>query len=249
MAQSIHIDHVTVAGRDVRAMQRALEAAGVPTEYGGEHSNHATEMALTSFPDGSYLEVMGIQQHADPGAVRAHVWRAFLEDDAGPCAWAVRRDDLSGYTAVRSGRKRPDGVELKWETAQVGSGQGNFFPFLIHDFTPRELRTYPSGKPTTTKFTGVSRVYLAVKNLDAAIAEYQKLYKLGAPKRSDDAAFGAKVAMFEGTPVVLATPLGDSWLAERLQRFGEAPCAFVLRHSKSTGRITWLNPGWRLGIE
>jgi hypothetical protein len=249
VAQQIRIDHVTVAGRDVRAMQRALEAAGFPTEYGGQHSNHATEMALTSFPDGSYLEVMGIQPDADPAAVRAHVWKKFLEGDAGPCAWAVRRDSLTGYTAVRSGRKRPDGVELKWETAQVGSGQGNFFPFLIHDFTPRELRAYPSGKPTTSKFSGIAKVYLAVRDLDAAIAEYQREYKLGSPVRTDDTVFGAKLAAFQGTPVVLAAPLGNSWLAERLERFGEAPCAFVLGRPKPAAKITWLNPGWRLGIQ
>ena len=48
-----------------------------------------------------------------------------------------------------------------------GEGQiTTFFPFLIHDFTPRELRAYPSGKPLTTEFTGVAKVVLAVKDLD-----------------------------------------------------------------------------------
>ena len=55
------IDHVTVAGRDLQRMQAALNALGIATVYGGAHSNHATEMALASFPDGSYLEVMGLQ--------------------------------------------------------------------------------------------------------------------------------------------------------------------------------------------
>src|SRR5271165_5820242 len=61
MAQQLHIDHVTVAGKNVEAMRKALETAGIPTEYGGPHSNHATEMALASFPDGSYLELIAIQ--------------------------------------------------------------------------------------------------------------------------------------------------------------------------------------------
>ncbi len=134
-------------------------------------------MALASFPDGSYLELIAIQPKADPAALAAHYWHKFMEADAGPCAWAVRPADLSAEVerlrkagiAVtdprRAGRKRPDGVELDWETAQVGPTNGGFFPFLIHDFTPRENRAFPSGKPTTNDFTGVVKVVIAVRDL------------------------------------------------------------------------------------
>lgn len=250
MAEQLHIDHVTVAGRDLHAMQQALQAAGIPSEYGGLHSNHATEMALTSFPDGSYLELIAIQPHADPAAVSAHAWSKFLEGDAGPCAWATRVTHIAAEAKpLKNGRKRPDGVQLEWETAQIGPGNGTFFPFLIHDFTPRNLRAYPSGKPTTSKFTGVIRIYIAVKNLDASIAEYRRVYKLPAPVETDDAAFGAKLAAFQGTPVILAAPLGGSWLVERLRRFGESPCAFVLGRAKPANKVTWLDPGWHLGVQ
>ncbi len=91
MAQTFHIDHVTAAGRDVKAMAEALRnATGITAEYGGPHSNHATEMALASFPDGSYLELIAIQPNPDPAALAAHYWHKFLEADAGPCAWAIR---------------------------------------------------------------------------------------------------------------------------------------------------------------
>ena len=250
LAEQLHIDHVTVAGRDLHAMQQALQAAGLPSEYGGAHSNHATEMALTSFPDGSYLELIAIQPHADPAAVAAHTWSKFLDGNAGPCAWATRVASIAAKDKpLKNGRKRPDGVQLEWETAQVGPGNGTFFPFLIHDLTPRDLRAYPSGKPTTTNFTGIVKVYIAVKNLDAAIAEYRRAYKLAAPERTDDSGVGAKLAWFKGTPVVLAAPLGESWLVERLQRFGEAPCAFVLGRAKPADKITWLDPGWHLGVQ
>lgn len=72
-AAELKIDHVTVAGAKLESMRRAFTAAtGLPTEYGGQHANHATEMALTSFPDGSYLEFMGIQAQADPAALADH---------------------------------------------------------------------------------------------------------------------------------------------------------------------------------
>jgi hypothetical protein len=274
LAQELKVDHVTVAGRDLRAMQRALEAAGLKSEYGGPHSNHATEMALTSFPDGSYLELIAIQPQADPAAVAAHEWRKSLEGDGGPCAWAIRPHDLAreverlraaGTTATepkKNGRKRPDGVQLDWETAQIGPGNGTFYPFLIHDFTPRERRAYPSGKPTTTDWTGIAKVVIAVGDLDAAIQQFRRAYGLAAPQRQDDPDFGARLAWFRGTPVVLASALSSkSWLDERIRRFGEAPCAFVLglnhvvdgHPSQWFGRrVTWLDSsklGWHLGFE
>jgi hypothetical protein len=269
----LRVDHVTAAGRDVRAMQRALEAVGIPSEYGGPHANHATEMALTSFPDGSYLELIAIQPQADPTAVAASPWHVCMEGNAGPCGWAVRPTDIATEDtrlrktgmalteAAKNGRKRPDGVELQWETVQIGTGNGNFFPFLIHDFTPRERRAYPSGKPTTTNFAGVAKVVLAVSDLDAAIAEYRRAYDLPAPERLDDRTFGARLAWFLGTPVVLAAPDGpQSWLTDHLRRFGPTPCAFVLAGGKPDknasqwfGRpVSWLSTevlGWRLGVE
>jgi hypothetical protein len=267
MAQTFHIDHVTVAGKDLKAMQRALDAAGIASEYGGPHSNHATEMALASFPDGSYLELIAIQPHADPAAVAAHYWHKFLESDGTPCAWAIRPADFEGEVrrlrsagvAVdgphRNGRKRPDGVALDWETAQSGPTNGGFFPFLIRDFTPRDNRAFPSGKPTTTKWAGISKVVIGVHDLDSAVARYQKAYDLPPSERREDTVLGARLAWFPGTPVLLAAPLAkDSWLSERLLRYSEAPCAFVLAAHSSTGLgdISWVDPralGWHLGFE
>ena len=272
LALELKIDHVTVSGRDLGAMRRALEAVGVKSEYGGPHSNHATEMALTSFPDGSYLELIAIQPSADPKAVAAHYWRPWLEGNGGPTAWAVRPGDLgaevkrlqgAGISAtdpVKNGRRRPDGVALEWETSQVGPGNGTFYPFLIHDFTPRDHRAYPSGKPTTLDWTGISKVVIAVKDLNAAAGQFRRAYGFSEPQTQDDAAFGAKLAWFPGTPVVLAAPLNStSWLVDRLRQFGESPCAFILRWtddvraSRWFGKaVTWVDMdqlGWRLGYE
>jgi hypothetical protein len=263
--QELRVDHVTVAGRDLRAMQKALESAGIKSEYGGPHSNHATEMSLVSFPDGSYLELIAIQPNADPKALAAHEWKKFLEGDAGPTSWAVRPADFSAEVARllktgasvseprKNGRKRPDGVELQWETAQVGPTNGSFFPFLIHDFTPRERRAYPSGRPTTQEWTGIKKVIIAVQNLDASVKEFRRTYGLSAPELQADRTVEAKLAWFQGTPVVLATPLSSkSWLTERLQRFGEAPCAYVLGSEDGAHKIMWKDAsrlGWHLGVE
>ncbi|HWE48641.1 MAG TPA: VOC family protein [Bryobacteraceae bacterium] len=272
----MQIDHMTLCGSNLTAMRAAFTAdTGIPTEYGGPHSNHATEMALASFPDGSYLELMGIQPKADPVAVAAHVWSKFLRNDLGPCAFALRVADVNAEiqrlskagvrvgAAEKSGRTRPDGVALSWETADIGAGpRGSFFPFLIRDFTPRENRAYRSGKPTSTRIGGIGLVVIGVHNLDRAIAQYRAAFQLAAPKRQRDETFGADLAWFENSPVVLATPLEQgSWLGRRIAQYGDAPCALVMTTNGGTmGQTTpdWFGRqvfwstgakyGWRLGV-
>ena len=269
------IDHATVAGRDLKVLQAALQKAGIATVYGGAHTNHATEMALVSFPDGSYLELMGIQPQADAAAVQAHEWSRFLTSDAGPCAWALREANLAAEVArlraagvtvsepAPGGRKRPDGVTLAWQSSSIGDAiRGTFFPFLIQDKTPREQRVYPQGKPVTREFRGIARVVIAVRNLDEAIKRYRQAYGVPPPIKQVDADFGAQLALLGSGTVVLAAPLnGQSWLAERLDKVGEAPCAFVLAANNPrkwnaasktrwfAAEIAWLDAGWRLGVE
>jgi hypothetical protein len=106
---------------------------------------------------------------------------------------------------------------------------------------------------------------IAVKDLDAAIAQYRQAYWIDPPQRQEDAEFGAKLAWFRGTPVVLAAPLSPkSWLRARLESFGEAPCAFILGQRKGSGAlagreskwfghpVVWADAeklGWHLGFE
>ncbi len=277
-AADLKIDHATVCGTSVDALRTALtSASNLPSEYGGPHSNHATEMALVSFPDGSYLELMGIQPKPDPAAVAAHVWSRFLRNNAGPCAFALRVTDINAEVAhlksagvafgtpESAGRTRPDGTRLSWETVDEGSGpRGSLLPFLIRDITPRENRAFPSGKPTTTRFAGIGKVVVGVRDLDGAVAQYRKAFSLPEPRRETDTSFDAKLAWFEGTPFVLAQGLSDaSWLTKRVTDYGDAPVAFLLKTSHGlvgSGHLStwfghpifWANEGqlgWRLGIE
>jgi hypothetical protein len=252
---------------DLKQMQAHLAAVGIPSEFGGAHVNGATQMAVTSFPDGSYLELIALQEHPDKKAVAEHYWSKQMVGNAGPAAWAVRSSDVSAEAArlrtagitvsppSKSGRQRPDGKRLDWETARVGGEpNGTFFPFLIRDVTPREARAFPSGKPTTTEFAGIRKVVIAVRDLKTSVARFREAYGLPAPSEEDDSALGARMAVFLGTPVVLAAPRNAaSWLNQRLDQFGEGPCAFVLGGGRgATKNISWFDfekLGWRLGFE
>jgi len=180
-AADLKIDHVTVAWSSLKQPQANLSAIGIETVYGGPHSNGATEMALVGFPDGSYPELIAPQANAATQALARQPWSKFMQVDGGTCAWAVRQKDVAAEVQrlraagiavsapVGNGRQRPDGVRLDWETAQVGTEpNGTFFPFLIHDFTPREQRAFPQGKPLNKDFGGVTKVGIAVHDLEAS---------------------------------------------------------------------------------
>jgi hypothetical protein len=277
-AEELKIDHVTVAGRNLKTMMNSLAEVGLHCEYGGPHKDHVTEMALLSFPDGSYLELIAPLADADAKALAAHVWTKQITENAGPCAWAVQSSDLDGEETrlraagvavsppVHSGRQRPDGKRLEWETAQIGDEpRGTFFPFAIRDSTPRRDRAFLTGKATTKDFNGVSRVVIAVRDLGASVQRYRQAYALPSPIEEVDKDLGAHLALFTGTPVVLAAPLPTSyWLIARLEQFGEGPCAFILKGRKtgnykpvsktrwSMSDISWFDTaklGWHLGFE
>lgn len=248
-------------------MQAQLAAVGIPSEFGGPHSNGATQMAIASFPDGSYLELIALETNPDQKALAAHYWSKQMLGNAGPTAWAVRAKDVAAEVArlrtagitvgspSHSGRDRPDGTKLNWETARVGEEpNGTFFPFLIRDFSPREARAFPQGKPTTRDFSGVKRVVIAVRDLKSSVARYRQAYALPVPTYQDDADLGGHLASFAGTPVILAEPLNAKlWMAQRIERFGEGPCAFVLGSQRSLSHQTgWFDVqklGWHLGFE
>lgn len=255
----LKVDHITIAGRDLKQLQATCNAAGIHSEYGGKHSNGLTEMAIASFQDGSYLELIAAQT---PTGAAKHYWGKFIDGDAGPCAWAISVPDIAaagiGEHAGKSGRLRPDGVALEWESASVGpEAQGTFFPFLIHDLTPRERRAFPQGKPSEPKFAGVGLVVIGVRDLDAAIARYQAKFHLAAPQKQDDRQLKLHLAAFAGTPVVLASPSsGQSTLAARLEKFGESPYLFVLDQADRTfggglGGSEWFgrNIIWMSGLD
>jgi hypothetical protein len=274
VAADMKVDHATIAGSSLKHLRDMLDSVGLRAEYGGQHSSGLTEMALISFPDGSYLELMAWVDASAPHPGQS--WAKFLDRQGGACAWAVSVPDVGQETKrlnaagihtsepVESGRMLIDGFRLKWETAGVGPGdRGSLFPFLIHDLTPRDRRAFPNGKPTTDEYTGVARVVIAVKNLASAISQYRRAYGLPPPREQTDGHLGARLAWFPGTPVILATPLNArTWLAGRILHFGEAPCAFLLGdtgHPRSGNTIwfdagvTWFDPekleGIQLGME
>lgn len=233
----LHIDHVTVAGRDLDRLVDAFEAAGFPVEYGGHHSNGVTHMAIVGFRDGSYLELIStLEPDAD-----SPWWDEPIHGDGGPCAWAVRADEIETASAdlrdrgIRvdgpSGyeRTREDGTLVEWDLTYLGEGDpGSTLPFLISDRTPRERRVRPTGDLASSPIVGVDTVVLGVPDIDAAIGRFEAAFGLTDPKRGESPELDAAVATYPDAPVALAEPHGEGWIADRLAAFGPRPAAYLL---------------------
>ena len=275
------IDHVTIAGSELGPLEEAFFRLGLATDYGGAHSGGITHMALLGFADGSYIELIST---VEKGRTDSPLWAKHILGDGGPCAWAARVDDIAAEAArfvslgipvegpVRYTRERPDGALVEWFLAFPGEQEiGAKLPFLIEDFTPRELRVRPSAsvEETEAQLTGVAHVILAVEDLERAVAHFRKAYGWRNALSMESASFEARLAYFPSGPLILAAPLGkQSWLQERLDRFGESPCAFLLGTAKLDGArralelpepepwfsrgVAWLDPaklrGARLGV-
>jgi len=273
----LQLDHASVCGADLDALRQAFTEVGLTPDFGGPHGNGITQMALVGFADESYLELIA---PVKPGVTLGSDWAQYMVSDATSCAWAVASNALAeeldrlkkagiAVSAPEHGsRKRPDGMSLQWTTAQVGpGGPGSMMPFMIEDQTPRAWRVQPSASVKDAPLRGVESVVLGVNNLEAAIALFRKAYGWAEPLTELQKDFG-RMAYFPGEPVILASPAGGGWLADRLAKYGEAPVAFLIgtndftaaskKYKLSGGkvwfgqRVGWFDPaklkGVRLGV-
>jgi len=199
---------VTVAGRDLAALEARFRDFGFAPVYGGAHSNGVTHMSIVALADGAYVELIST---LELGA-EAPWWHRAIADDAGPCAWALGVEDISAEArriaalgvSVRGplemSRRLPDGRVAEWTLAYVGDGEpGSDLPFLIEDRTPRAIRVPPSA----AEGTGIATVFVGAPALEPAIARYREVFALAPPRVERDAELDTRVARFDDAPVAL----------------------------------------------
>lgn len=255
---ALKIDHVTIAGRRLAALESAFAARGLGAVYGGVHSNGITHMSVLGFDDGSYIELISTREEGK----KSPIWDDSISGDAGICAWAVETDDVAAEVSrlsargvpvsepVYMSRQRPDGKTAEWDLAFVGAHEpGAKFPFAIRDRTPRELRVAPTESVSGSELTGIGKVLLGVSDISASVESFRRAYDLPAPSMTDDVTLNATLANFEDSPVMLAAPLKrEGPLSERLARFGELPCGFLIRTADFAKTIGRFNVAERLDL-
>ena len=186
------LDHVVVAVDD---LQRAIEdhrSKGFTVTPGGRHPAPRTSSnALVVFEDGAYLELISwtppnpaerwsnlLQQFGE-----GYIDFALIPEDVPRAIEEAKSRGLHLNGPIEGARVRPDGKQLKWQTAR----QTTFdLPFLCGDITPREWRVPPEGRRHANGVRGIQRITVAVRDAQASAQRYAAL--LGtAPAKAFDA--------------------------------------------------------------
>ncbi|WP_027474876.1 VOC family protein [Curvibacter gracilis] len=250
---TLPLDHIVIA---VQQLDRAIadyRALGFQVLIGGRHNGRTSHNALVVFQDGSYLELIAWEGPAPQerwyttlqSAGEGLVDFALLPGDTTEVLNAARSRGLLSLEGPFDGaRLRPDGAQLRWQTARHASPD---LPFLCGDISPRALRVSesPADRLHPNGALGVARLDIAVLDLPTSLARYQAL--LG-----PDLAAGP-VLLREGvqqisltlgsTELRLLSPASEQAdgaqaqaLKHRLATRGEGPCALVLRSDLTTAR-------------
>ena len=240
------LDHIVIAVADLDRAMADYRALGFQVLPGGQHPGRTSHNALVVFADGAYLELIAWRAPAPEErwyrTLSAHgeglVDYALLPADTAQALAQARARGLHTLTGpLDGGRLRPDGAQLRWQTARHATPD---VPFLCGDLTPRALRV-PEGsvRQHPNGAQRVAEVTVAVHNLDATLARYRALLGAqadGAAATMEESIHSARIPL-GGVTLVLQSPAPNATgespaaqaLRERLSTRGEGPCAFTLR--------------------
>lgn len=255
---ALPLDHVVTAVNDLDATITDYRTLGFNVLRGGDHPGRPTHNALVVFADGSYFELIAwrepapadrwwqlLQQHGE-GIIDF----ALLPPGTATTVAAAQARGLALSGPHDGGRVRPDGEQLRWQTARPPSHD---LPFLCGDLTPRALRV-PEGEARVhpNGAIGVASLSIAVHNLPASLGRYRAL--LGEPPQGAPASHASAAVDLPHSDVqiglvragastlVLGAPRsGEGALARHLATRGEGPYALVLAR-KAEGAAPVLDP-------
>ena len=178
---NFRLDHVVIAVSDLAKTVEDYRALGFTVQIGGRHAGRTSHNALIVFADGAYIELIA---WSAPGP--AERWYNMLvKHGEGLMDFALIPDDVPRAIAeakirglemagpIDGGRVRPDGQELKWQTAR----QATFdLPFLCGDVTPRDLRV-PDGPARihANGAQGIAAIRIATTDVSVSLSRYRAL--------------------------------------------------------------------------
>jgi hypothetical protein len=225
------IDHIVIVVNDLDAASAQFATAGFTGTPGGSHPT-GTYNALIAFQDGSYLELIAIE---DPALAKGHPWFERMAGKEGFVTFAVGADpldyelerlDSKGISAVDrkdGARARPDGQQLQWKSAALQSDPPVFLPFLIQDVTDRALRV-PGGDAAEHKngVKGITGLTIVSGDVKAAMPPYGQIFS--APVAALDHGIegiqqGWRYFIEEYWVDLIQPPAGDSPLAGHLATY------------------------------
>lgn len=262
---TLPLDHIVIAVHPLDQAIADYRALGFQVLIGGRHNGRTSHNALVVFQDGSYLELIAWEGPAPQerwyntlqSAGEGLVDFALLPDNTAEVLNAARARGLLSLEGPFDGaRLRPDGAQLRWQTARHASPD---LPFLCGDISPRALRVSesPADRLHPNGSLGVARLDIAVHDLAGSLTRYHALLgpELAAGPVEQHEGVQQVSLSLGSTELRLLSPEPDPAaeqaegtealaLKQRLATRGEGPCALVLvgeptdRQSKASDALS-----------
>ncbi|KZM25709.1 hypothetical protein ST47_g3115 [Ascochyta rabiei] len=179
---------------------------------GGTHADNLTSNILILLADGCYLELICFIDPSKP--VDTHWWASGLEK-SGWIDWCLTNSSSpresweaiggpagSHAEPVEGGRKRADGVHVRWAVTfpkgeNGGQASRGRVPFFCHDITDRQVRVPLSEEKTahSSAVLGVKELTVVVRDeglLEETRAVYARLFGNEGVKRGNELSFQAQ---------------------------------------------------------
>jgi hypothetical protein len=238
---------------------------------GGVHADNLTSNILILLADGCYIELISfinpsvdVSSHWWASGVQKHGWMDWcLTNSSAPKdSWeAIGGVQGSHGEPVEGGRKRADGVDVKWAVTFPKGGNGGQvsrgkLPFFCHDITDRHVRVPLSEEKTahSSGVLGVKELTVIVRDkeaLEETIDIYAQLFGKDGFERGDEVYFQASrvkdvEGLDEGARVVLRLPK-DKGELKRLEKtgywYGDVVLAAPTTQGKTLGSRERLDEG------
>jgi hypothetical protein len=160
----MRLDHLSYAAGPeglAACVQRLGARLGAGFTDGGLHPSFGTRNFILPLANGCYLEVVEALDHpAVESAPFGRAVHARAELGGGWLAWVIRVEDIApiearlGRPAAAGRRRRPDGVDLRWQQIGVNDTAADpELPFFVHWLS--EPAEHPSAPGSAITLSGL----------------------------------------------------------------------------------------------
>ncbi|TYR72657.1 VOC family protein [Rossellomorea vietnamensis] len=254
---SLAFDHLVHFSSNPESAKNTMLQHGIQVIEGGKHENWGTYNTLAYFGL-SYIEWLGIQDRSvsiqvdDNPLIQQLVAELPLGDHPGRIALRTNNMDqlaadlkekgLKLHGPVKGSRLTDSGELLQWSMLFIAEEHSTLpLPFFIQwgedDAGRREKLKVPSSHPAGS--LEIKDVLFAVEDLDNTISSWSYLFDLQIGEAYINEEWGAKCQRLylpHGN-LLFCTPVGDDFIKDFLDDFGERPFGLQLENGQQNRSI------------
>ncbi len=248
------IDHITIGVADLEQGVTQYKKLGFNVLQGGVHAGRGTHNAV-AWNGEEYIELLAIRDVAEyrAASTTGGEFEKFIAAGGGIRSIALASDDLAtdveGMRSrgidvgdpVEGSRRTPEGLELRWKIAMLGSSHA--LPvFFIQHLTPLAQRRPTGAGAHQNSVTGLERAYIVVEEAEASAAMLARILGMNQPGLQKGTVIMSNMAIFQLGPTGLGivTPYADGPAAIALKNRGPGAFQALYRTTSMGAAANWM---------